>query len=81
MKLEVIEGVLKGIQGSNLSAEENRQRTTNMLLGLELFPSHPFGVGWNMSHSLFEVFYGRTITLSTFSFLITLLLETGIIAH
>lgn len=79
MKLEMIEGVIKGIQGSNLSAEENRQRTTNMLLGLELFPSHPFGVGWNMSHSLFEVFYGRTITLSTFSFLITLLLETGII--
>lgn len=75
--LHMVEGVLKGIQGSNLGSEENYGRTYNMLLGLNLYSHYPLGVGYNMSHSLYEINFGRNYVLSSFSFVITILLELG----
>jgi hypothetical protein len=77
LQLDMVEGVLKGIQGSNLGSEENYGRTYNMLLGLNLYSHYPLGVGYNMSPSLYEINFGRNYVLSSFSFVITILLELG----
>lgn len=55
-------------------------RIFNMKQALYLIPKYPFGVGYNMSHSIMEDVYSNNISVNaTFNFLITNQLELGLL--
>lgn len=65
---------------ANIFSKNNQERYLSTMVGLQLFLSYPFGVGFNMSGTAISVFYSDVLnTYTTHSYLITLLAELGFI--
>lgn len=77
----IINNISDSLFSADISSAGNEERFISMKRGIDLILKYPFGVGYNMSSTIYEMEYGNEYTNAIFSTLLVNELELGVLGN